>query len=149
MTCLDDRRLLEVCFGDAPAGDADHVTACASCAARLRALRRDLARIDTVLRTAPPRPAAHIRLVRRWAPLALAAAVALAVVVHRLPGRSPVDADDDTLALADELTNAMTDDVSFDDAASDPATGPSTCTWGDPLLGVGCDEPAVMRIAWR
>jgi hypothetical protein len=148
MTCLDDRRLFEVHLGDAPSRDADHVATCASCAGRLRALRRDLARIDTVLRTPAPRPVVRIATVRRWVPVALAAAVVLAVVVSRLPGPSPAD-DDDTLALADELANAMTTDVSFDDAAVDPTIVPSTCTWGDPLLGVGCEEPAVMRIAWR
>jgi hypothetical protein len=36
-----------------------------------------------------------------------------------------------------------------DDDADRTETGRSTCTWGDPLLEVGCDEPAVMRIAWR
>ena len=149
MTCLDERRLLDVHFGDAPAATTDHVAACPSCAARVRLIRHDLARIDAVLRTAPPRPAARLWLVRRWAPLALAAAMLLAVVVHRMPARTPVDAGDDTLALADEITSAMTDDVAFDDASTDPTGEPSTCTWGDPFLGVGCEEPAVMRIAWR
>jgi hypothetical protein len=149
MTCLDDRRLFEVHLGDAPACDAGHVAACTSCAGRLRALRRDLARIDTVLRTPAPRAAPRAATVRRWIPVALAAAVALAVVVSRLSGPSPADADDDTVALADELADAMTTDVPFDDAAAYPMIVPSTCTWGDPLLGVGCEEPAVMRIAWR
>ena len=47
-------------------------------------------------------------------------------------------------ALADEVADALT----LDDEPADSSTE-STCVWGDPLLGVGCDEPAVMQIAWR
>ena len=149
MKCLDDRRLFEVHLGDAPARDADHVATCASCGSRLRALRRDLARIDTVLRTPAPRPAARVQAAHRWVPVALAAAVALAVLVSRLPVRSPADADDDTFALADELTSAIATDASFDDASPDLTTAASTCTWGEPFLEMGCDEPAVTLVAWR
>lgn len=150
MKCLDDRRLLDLHYETFTGDPAAHVAACPSCAARLRALRQELTRIDLVLRTPAPRVATRIQLVRRWAPLALAAAAMLAIVLHGVPrlSRTEVTGDDDTVALADELASAMTGDVSFDDGAAD-RPGRSTCTWGDPLLGVGCEEPAVMRIAWR
>jgi hypothetical protein len=40
-------------------------------------------------------------------------------------------------------------DVAFGDDTTGATTAASTCTYGDPLLGVGCDEPAVMQVAWR
>jgi hypothetical protein len=146
MTCLDERRLLEVHFGDAAVADRTHVATCSDCAARLQALRRDLGRVDAVLRATPP-PTRARPVAWRWAPVAVAAILALAVAVHR---HHVVTPDDDTLALADELTTTMTTEDWLDDGDADrPATVRSTCTWGDPLLEVGCDEPAVMRIAWR
>ena len=80
----------------------------------------------------------------RWAPVTVAALLAIAVVLQR--PQSGTENGDDTLALADELVQTITDDPSSDE---DAASETSTCTWGDPLLGVGCDEPAVMQIAWR
>ncbi len=150
MNCLDDRRLLDLHYDTFTGDPAAHVAACPSCAARLRTLRQELTRIDLVLRTPAPRVATRIRLVRRWAPLAFVAAAMLAIVLHGMPrpAATHVAGDDDTVALADELANAMTGDVSLDDGTTD-RTAQSTCTWGDPLLGVGCEEPAVMRIAWR
>jgi hypothetical protein len=150
MTCLDDRRLFDVHAGE-PAPEArEHLAGCAVCAGRLRALRADLARIDTVLReTPPPAVRAPRRAVAwRWAPLAAAAVLALAIGAQRWAAAPAADGADDTLALADELSEAMATAVDFDDDATDGATS-STCTWGDPLLGVGCDEPAALRIAWR
>jgi hypothetical protein len=70
----------------------------------------------------------------------------------RQRGGAPAAGADDTLSLADELSEAMASTVDFDlddDTSTGATTTSSTCTWGDPLLGVGCDEPAVMRIAWR
>ena len=150
MNCLDDRRLLDLHYDTFTGDPAAHVAACPPCAARLRTLREELTRIDLVLRTPAPRVATRIHLVRRWVPLGLTAAAAmLAIMLHGMPpAATHVAASDDTVALADELANAMTGDVSFDDATTD-RTAQSTCTWGDPLLGVGCEEPAVMRIAWR
>jgi hypothetical protein len=144
MTCLDERRLLEVHFGDPADDDRAHVAACSDCTARLQALRRDLGRVDAVLRTTPPRMRAR-RVGWRWAPIAVAAVLALAVAMPRQ--RAIVG--DDTLVLADELTTTMTDDAWLDDDGERPTTARSTCTWGDPLLEVGCDEPDVMRVAWR
>jgi hypothetical protein len=148
MTCLDERRLIEMHFGDASADDHTHVAACSDCAARLQALRRDLGRIDAVLRATPP-PMRARPIAWRWAPVAVAAMLALAVAIHR-QGVLTVASEDDTLALADELATTMTADAWLDDDDADrPAPVRSTCTWGDPLLEVGCDEPTVMRIAWR
>jgi hypothetical protein len=147
MSCLDERRLLEVQFGDAPHADRSHVATCSDCAARLQDLRRDLGRVDAVLRATAPRLRPR-RVAWRWAPVAVAAMLALAVAVHR-QRVIPAAADDDTLALADELTTTMTADDWLDDDVERAATTRSTCAWGDPLLEVGCDEPGVMRIAWR
>jgi hypothetical protein len=149
MTCLTERRLLEVHGGEGTAAERDHVASCAACVGRATSLARDLARIGTVLRSTPPSRRARRRSSAwRWVPVAAAAVLALAVVMRQ---PQPVtERGDDTLALADELVQTMTDDGSFDDdGASESTTGTSTCTWGDPLLGVGCDEPAVMQIAWR
>jgi hypothetical protein len=148
MSCLDERRLLAVHFDDAPVPDRTHVAGCAACTARLRSLRRDLARIDTVLGTTlPPRRAAR-RPVGRWVPVVVAAMLALAVLAHRQE-RPSRPAEDDTLVLTDELVSALSADAWLDDATDDENTDRSTCTWGDPLLGVGCDEPAVTQIAWQ
>jgi hypothetical protein len=148
MNCLNERRLLALHTGEGGT-DADrrHVAECAACDARLRTLTRDLARIDAVLREAPHRlPAPRIRA-WRLAPLALAAMLALAVLVHR-HRQAEVRAADDALALADEVADALVADVALDDEGEESADA-STCAWGDPLLGVGCDEPADMQIAWR
>ena len=154
MNCLDDRRLLDVHLGEPAPEELRHLATCAVCTGRLRALRADLARIDTVLRetTPPPLRAARHAIAWRWAPLAAAALLALVLVTRQWGGAPTAGAADDTLALADELSDTMTSAVDFDlsdDGASSASATSSTCTWGDPLLGVGCDEPAVMRIAWR
>ena len=155
MTCLDDRRLLDVYYGDGSAADRAHAAGCDACGAYLRALARDLARIDTVAReTTPPRRTAAPHPAWRWAPIAVAAMLALAVVLHRPP--TPIATDDDTLALADEIGDVFAYDASLDgNATGDVDTtdrteqARSTCTWGEPLLGVGCDEPAVLQVAWQ
>jgi len=155
MTCLDAHRLFDVYFGDGTAADRAHAAGCEACGAYLRALARDLTRIDSVVRgTTPPRRAAAPHPAWRWAPVAVAAMLALAVVLHRTP--APTAGDDDTLALADEVGDVFTYDASLDgDATGDVDTtergeqARSTCTWGEPLLGVGCDEPAVLQVAWQ
>ena len=145
MNCLSERRLVDLHTGDGTEADRRHISECADCGTRLRALARDLGRIDTILHETPPRQAAAPRLAWRVVPLALAAVLALIVMRNRVEQVPVVSNSDDTLALADEVADAFADDVASDD---EPATG-STCTWGDPLLGVGCDEPGAMQIAWR
>jgi hypothetical protein len=147
MTCLDDRRLVDVQFGGGTASERAHAHGCRACAARLARLADDLARIDAVLRTTSPRRAAPAW---RWAPLAVAAVLAVVVAVRQLSTPPPVQtADVDVATLADELTDALTADVTFNDATTSTTADRSTCPWGDPLLGVGCDEAAVLQIAWR
>jgi hypothetical protein len=153
MNCLDDRRLFDVHAGEPAPAERQHLATCAVCAGRLRALRTDLARIATVLRetTPPSLRAPRHAMAWRWAPLAAAAVLALVLGVRQWGG-APVAGADDTLALADEFSEAMASTVDFDlddDTSTGATTTSSTCMWGDPLLGVGCDEPAVMRIAWR
>jgi hypothetical protein len=155
MSCLDDYRLFAAHTGDAAPEERAHLTSCAVCAGRLRTLRADLVRIDTVLRETTPPPLHRPRgaVTWRWAPLAVAAVLALALGVQRWGATPDVEAADDTLALAQELSAAIApsdyDLDDEDDASTVAAAAESTCTWGDPLLGVGCEEPAVMRIAWR
>jgi len=145
MICLSERRLLELHMGDGSEADRRHAAACTECRTRLRALARDLGRIDTVLGEAPPRRLPSSRRVWRLAPLAVGAVLALAVMLARVPQTQVASSgDDDTLALADEVADALT----LDDEPADASTE-STCVWGDPLLGVGCDEPDAMQIAWR
>jgi len=147
MTCLDERRLLDLHYGDGSVADRTHVSRCSACAARLGALARDLGRIDTVVRSTPPRRASRLGLGWRLAPIAVAAALLLAVAVGR-HDRVPA-APDDTLALGDELASTLEGDLWSDDIAEATASARSTCAWGDPLLGVGCNEPAVTQIVWR
>ena len=144
MTCLSEQRLLELHMGDAPDADRRHAAGCAECQARLHALARDLGRIDTVLGAAPPRRAASPGRTWRIAPLAVGAVLLLAVMLARVQQVPVASSNDDTLALADEVADALT----LDDEPADSSTE-STCVWGDPLLGVGCDEPDAMQIAWR
>ena len=144
MTCLSEQRLLELHMGDGTDADRRHAADCVECRMRLHALARDLARIDTVLGEAPPRRAASPSRVWRVAPLAVGAVLALAVMVARVQQAPVAASDDDTLALADEVADAL----ALDDEPADSSTE-STCVWGDPLLGVGCDEPGAMQIAWR
>jgi len=144
MTCLSERRLVEVHVGEGTDADRRHAARCAECRVRLHTLARDLGRIDTVLGATPPRRMAPRRHVLRLAPLAVGAVLALAVLLARAPQTAVVSGDDDTLALTDEVAYALTLGDEPDDSATE-----STCVWGDPLLGVGCDEPDAMQIAWR
>jgi len=152
MRCPNERRLFEVHTGDGTAAERAHVAGCAACGERLRALGRDLARIEGVLRGPAPALARPRRAVAwKLVPLAAAATILLAVVLGRQSVTTP-DAwptGTDAYALADEVAALVAGDVeAIDDGATD-TTAASTCTWGDPLLGVGCEEPAVMQIAWR
>ena len=106
MSCLDERSLLALHFDDAPPADRDHVAGCRRCAARLDALRRDLSRIDTVLRTPPPSLRPHAPRAWRWAPLAIAATLALAVAVHRW---TPVAAGSETAGPDEEAAGDRVD----------------------------------------
>ncbi|HXJ35483.1 MAG TPA: hypothetical protein VMS22_15725 [Candidatus Eisenbacteria bacterium] len=156
MKCLDDDRLLDLQLGEAGADARAHVAQCAACGARLRRLAGDLTRLGTVLHEVPPslRPRAW-RM--PWAPLAAAvAALLLGVAVHRYATAPSASLDDtDTLALLDELSTTVldaTDDASDDTEARTTAAsgeGRSTCAWGDPLLGVGCNELNGTLVAWR
>ena len=143
MTCLSEQRLLELHVGDGTDADRRHAAGCAECQTRLRALARDLGRIGTVLGEAPPRRIPSRGRAWRIAPLAVGAVLALAVVLARVQQTQVASGDDDTFALADEVSNALT----FDEPAI--SSTESTCVWGDPLLGVGCDEPGATQIAWR
>ena len=144
MTCLSEQRLLELHMGDATDVDRRHAAGCTECQTRLRALARDLERIDTVLGEAPPRRAASPGRIWRIAPFAVGAVLVLAVMLARMQQAPVASSNDDTLALADEVADALT----LDDEPADSSTE-STCVWGDPLLGVGCDDPDAMQIAWR
>jgi len=159
MTCLDDRQLVDVYYGDGSAAERAHASGCRSCRARVSALTRDLRLVDTVLRsTAPPRSSRRYAKAWqtntwRWASVAVAAVLALAVALER-PMPTPVQSaaiedDTDVLALADEVSDAITSDVGFYDDGTGTARTSSTCTWGDPLLGVGCEQSAMQQIAWR
>lgn len=151
MNCLDDRRLTDAHFGDGTSADIRHIADCATCAARAATLARDLSQVDTVLRTTAP-PQRRVRTATSWRWVPLAAAAALALVVALQSGTNQPDlttTDDDTLALADELVDTLTVNLATDDSEPTSTAATSTCTWGDPFLGVGCEEPAVMQIAWR
>jgi len=146
MTCLSEQQILEVRLGDATAARREHVERCGACAARVRALDRDLGRLGAVLGQAPP-PARGRAPRVRWAPLAAAAVLVLAVAVQRYTTVvGPVADDTETLALLDELSSAMQPDERSATTTSDSS---STCAWGEPLLGVGCDEPGLTVLAWR
>jgi hypothetical protein len=144
MNCLGEERLLELHMGDGTDEDRRHAAGCVDCGTRLRTLRRDLGRIDTVLAETPPRRVTSHGRLWRLAPLAVGAVLALAVMLPRVQQVPVGSADDDTLALADEVADALALDAQPTDSP-----GESTCVWGDPLLGVGCDEPDAMQIAWR
>ena len=58
-TCLDDRELLDLREGDAPAEAEAHVSSCVRCARRAAKLERDLALLTNVLRDAPVPPVSH------------------------------------------------------------------------------------------
>jgi hypothetical protein len=140
--CLGDRRLLDSISATAPTPTPlrERLRACAAQAT----LACDLARID-VLGAVPPagrQPRRGAGRRRGGARLAVASGAT---------ARGHSATTTPHLALADELASAVATTVSVDDGGASPsaATARSTCTWGDPLLGVGCDEPAVMQIAWR
>ncbi|MGH7896151.1 MAG: hypothetical protein ACREQL_15880 [Candidatus Binatia bacterium] len=147
MKCLGEQQILDLQLGDATtSAERDHVQRCEACTARARALDRDLGRLGAVLGQAPPAARVHPRRVR-WAPLAAAAVLVLAVAVQRYTTVGAPAADDtETLALLDELSSAMQAD---ERAAATTSDSPSTCTWGEPLLGAGCDEPGLTVLAWH
>jgi hypothetical protein len=152
MTCLSEQMLLELALGDAPLPAREHARQCDACATRAKALARDLTHLRTVLREAPwpTAPAARSWGVQ-WTAVAAAAALVLTVVLHRHATMPPTAGEPVTeVALLDELENAMLTDVNdATDANATAGSTASTCTWGDPLLGVGCNEPAATLIAWR
>ena len=144
MTCLDEAALLRVHWGDATDGERAHAAACGACTHAIAALASDLGRLDAVLREGvavrrTPRP-----LVVRLAPIAAAAMLVLALLLGRL--RTTPVGDDDTMALLDELTATV---ATYDVPLDDDETARSTCTWGEPFLEMGCDEPPVTLAAWR
>ena len=150
MTCLDDRQLVDVYYGDGSAAERAHASGCPACRARAGALTRALGLIDAVVRsTPPPRPVR--RRANAWLPVAVAAVLALAVALNR-PVRvktAAVEDDADVLALADEVSDSLAMGVALYDDGTETARTRSTCTWGDPLLGVGCEQSAMQQIAWR
>jgi hypothetical protein len=149
MKCLSERELTAVALGDGDRDARQHVARCAACDARRRDIARDLARLRTVLGEAPPaiEPARAFGI--RWTAVAAAAAVVLAVALGRHGSTPPAPPDDESaLVLLDEVSDVMRDGASLETSAPVAATT-STCPWGDPLLGVGCEESGVTQVAWR
>lgn len=152
MKCLDEAGLLRVQLDDASADERTHADACPTCTRALASLATDLGRIDAVVRAGVairrvPRPM-RVRLV----PVAAMAVLVLAVVLGRHAVIPRHEAADDTLAVLDDVDTAVaTYDVAglFDDQADDDDSARSTCTWGEPFLGMGCDESPATLIAWR
>jgi len=152
MNCLDEGALLRVCSGDATDAECRHATTCATCTHALAMLQADLGRLGAVLGDGTPvgrkAPAMRMRLV----PIAAAAVLVLAIAVGRWTPAPVADIDD--LAMLDDLGTAVgTYDVSGlsgDGETDDAAATTSTCTWGEPLLEMGCDDDApATLIAWR
>jgi len=147
MTCLDEAALLRVYSGDAGDAERVHAAGCPSCAQALAAMASDLGRIDAVLREG----IAVRRAVRpvgvRLVPIAAAAILVVALVLGRQ--RATPVADDDTLVMIDELTTAVATYDAVGVEPDDAVAARSTCTWGEPFLEMGCDEPPVTLIAWR
>jgi len=155
MTCLDDDALLRVHLDDGTDAERAHAAACVTCARALLAVATGVARLATALGDGTPalRPRRRpVRLV--LAPLALAAAILLVVALGRQPTTPPAGDDADTLVLLDELMNTVATDDALDNLVGTPdesetAAARSTCAWGEPFLGMGCDEPPVTLVAWR
>jgi hypothetical protein len=155
MTCLDEDALLRLHLDDGNDAERAHAAACVTCARALAAVATDLARLGTALGDGTPalRPRRRPgRLV--LAPIAVAAAFLLAVALGRPPTTPPPSDDADTLVLLDELMGAVATDDGLDMLLGTPdetatAAARSTCAWGEPFLGMGCDEPPVTLVAWR
>jgi hypothetical protein len=151
MTCLDESALLRVHWGDATDAERAHAAGCPTCAQALTAVASDLGRIDAVLREGVAMRRTPQPLPLRLAPFAAAALLVLALLLGRLR-TTPVTADD-TLAMLDELTAAVATydvmDLALDEGTDAVADTQSTCAWGEPFLGMGCDEPPVTLVAWR
>jgi hypothetical protein len=144
MTCLDEDALLRLHLDDGNDAERAHAAACVTCARALAAVATDLARLGTALGDGS--------LV--LAPIAVAAAFLLAVALGRPPTTPPPSDDADTLVLLDELMGAVATDDGLDMLLGTPdetatAGARSTCAWGEPFLGMGCDEPPVTLVAWR
>ena len=149
MKCLSERELTAVALGDGDRDARDHVARCAACDARRRNIVRELSRLRTVLGEAPPAREPARALGIRWTAVAAAAVVVLAVALGRHGSTPPPSPDDrSALVLLDEVSDAMLDAASLETGAPAAATT-STCPWGDPLLGVGCEESGVTQVAWR
>jgi hypothetical protein len=141
--CLSDRALLHLHVGDGTAAQRAHRDACATCANRAAALRRDVGRMSAVLtETTEPRsrraPAA-----RRWLPAIGVAAMAMAaalwvetthwqpVTPHPPAGRTP-----EVASLLRDVSSVMFS-VSGDPGQSGPDLLGDSGTSG--VLEVGCD----------
>jgi hypothetical protein len=148
MKCLSERELTAVALGDGDRDAREHVARCAACDGRRQRIARELERLRTVLREAPPAVEPARALGIRWTAVAAAAAFVLAVALGRHGSMPPPARDDGSaLVLLDEVSDTMLDAASLETSA--PAVATSTCAWGDPLLGVGCEESGVMQVAWR
>ena len=115
--CLDEDNLLSLSLGEGDAAERVHLEACRACTARYRHLVHDLDLIGRALRQAPPpepaRRTIELRPVLRWAPLAIAAMLVLAVGVQalrpvneRIADRAEVQADS-VLAGLDSMSAAL------------------------------------------
>jgi len=133
--CLDEDNLLSLSLGEGEAAERAHLEACRACTARYRHLVHDLDLIGRALRQAPPaepaRRTIELRPVLRWAPLAIAAMLVLAVGVQALrPVNERLAADraevqtDSVLAGLDSMSAALF-------AEGDPASAAVTATTED------------------
>jgi hypothetical protein len=151
MTCLDENTLLLVHQGEATEPARAHAAACATCTRALAAIARDLGRVDAVLRAGvATRRRARPALVR-WAPIAVAAVLLVALALGRYRVSSVAE-DDDTLAMLDELTTEVASYETagvLSEADDEAGTARSTCAFGEPFLEMGCDEPPATLVAWR
>ena len=142
--CLQDDALLAVHLGEAPAADVRHLGDCPLCMRRLGKLRADLARIDTHL-AAPAPPARRGRPLRAlaWAPLAVAVAAGLALVLLRPHPEAPTAtaADDPDIVVFLGDVAAALDPVDGNGGAED-AREPLDAL-GDPDVQGRADTPAM------
>jgi hypothetical protein len=154
--CLDERALLRMYVGDAPAGAPAHVRACVTCGARYAELDADVGAILRALEARPPgvvRPRLRGTVRHAWVPLAAAAAilVALAAAYVQRPGAQPLQVSmrtSDVSRFANDLSTALFASASSPDvqgSISDTADVEAALNGGwpctrDGTFGAECDN---------